>query len=73
MLGSLRILVIGGCDSLICLLGSVRCLPTLEDFCIIEGKKLDLIIIEEEKIQPLSLRVVIFEELLITLALPESL
>jgi len=77
-LKSLRKLVIGGCYSLISLPRSIKCLATLEEFGISECGKLDLMIIEEEKegkIQPLSLslRIVIFEELPSTLALPEQL
>jgi Leucine-rich repeat (LRR) protein len=72
-LKSLRKLVIGGCDSLISLPRSIKCLTTLETLYIIDCKKLDLITTEEEKkekIQPLSLRIVIFAW---TLALPEQL
>jgi hypothetical protein len=76
-LKSLRKLVIVGCDSLISLPRSIKCLTTLEVLFIINCEKLDLITKEEkeEKIQPLSLslRIVMFEELLATLALPEQL
>jgi hypothetical protein len=77
-LKSLRKLVISGCDSLISLPRSIKCLTTLEEFGISECEKLDLMTIEEEKegkIQPLSLslRIVIFEELPATIALPEQL
>jgi hypothetical protein len=77
-LKSLRKLVISGCDSLISLPRSIKCLTTLEEFGISECGKLDLMTIEEEKegkIQPLSLslRIVIFEKLPATIALPEQL
>ncbi|XP_011011371.1 PREDICTED: putative disease resistance protein RGA3 isoform X8 [Populus euphratica] len=77
-LKSLRKLFIAKCHGLISLPRSIKCLTTLEEFCIIDCEKLDLITIEEEKgkkIQSLSLslRIVIFEELPATLALPEQL
>jgi len=77
-LRSLRKLFIIGCDSLISFPRSIKCLTTLEEFCIIDCEKLDLMTIEEEKeekIQPLSLplRIVIFDNLPTTLALPEQL
>jgi len=77
-LKSLRKLVIGECDSLISLPLSIKCLTTLEELFIIGCEMLDLMIIEEDKknkIQPLSLslRIVMFEELPATLALPEQL
>jgi len=62
---------------LISLPRSIKCLTTLEVLFIINCEKLDLITKEEkeEKIQPLSLslRIVMFEELPATLALPEQL
>jgi hypothetical protein len=75
---SLRKLFISRCGSLISLPRSIKCLTNLEEFCIIHCGKLDLMTIEEEKekkIQPLSLslRIVIFEYLPATLALPEQL
>eukprot|EP00258_Populus_trichocarpa_P028135 XP_024444154.1 putative disease resistance protein RGA4 [Populus trichocarpa] len=77
-LKSLRKLFISSCGSLISLPRSIKCLTTLEEFCIIHCGKVDLMTIEEEKeekIQPLSLslRIVIFEYLPTTLALPEQL
>jgi Leucine-rich repeat (LRR) protein len=77
-LKGLRKLVIGGCDSLISLPRSIKYLTTLEEFYIINCEKLDLMIIEKEKEkknQPPSppLRIVIFGNLLATLALPEQL
>jgi len=76
-LRSLRKLVIYECNSLISLPLSIKCLTTLEEFCINGCEKLDLMTIEEkeEKVQPLSLslRIVIFEELPTTFALPEQL
>jgi len=77
-LKGLRKLVIGGCDSLFSLPRSIKCLTTLEELFIIKCEKLDLMLIEEEKeekLQPLSpsLRIVMFEELPATLALPEQL
>jgi hypothetical protein len=74
----LRKLFIVGCDSLISLPRSIQCLTTLEEFCILDGEKLDLMTIEEDKekkIQPLSppLRIVIFDNLPETLTLPEQL
>jgi Leucine-rich repeat (LRR) protein len=77
-LRSLRRLVIAGCDSLISLPRSIKCLTTLEELFIIDCGELDLMTIEEkkeEKIQPLSLslRIVMFEYLPATLAVPEQL
>nr|TKS15531.1 putative disease resistance protein RGA3 isoform X8 [Populus alba] len=76
-LKSLRKLVIGGCNSLISLPRSIKCLTTLEELFIRDCEELDLMTIEEkkeEKIQPLSLslRIVMFEELPSTIALPEQ-
>ncbi|XP_034898934.1 disease resistance protein RGA2 isoform X1 [Populus alba] len=76
-LRSLRRLVIAGCDSLISLPRSIKCLTTLEELFIINCEELDLMTIEEEieeKIQPLSLslRIVMFEYLPATIALPEQ-
>ncbi|XP_011038383.1 PREDICTED: putative disease resistance protein RGA3 isoform X5 [Populus euphratica] len=78
-LKSLRKLVIYRCNSLISLPRSIKCLTTLEEFGISECRKLDLMTIQEEKkgkIQPLSLslslRIVIFDDLPSTIALPEQ-
>jgi Leucine-rich repeat (LRR) protein len=77
---SLRKLVIFGCNSLISLPGSIKCLTALEEFGILNCAKLDLMTTEEKEekereknIQPLSLRIVIFAGLPATLALPEQL
>jgi hypothetical protein len=75
-LKSLRKLVITGCDSLISLPRNIKCLTTLEELFIINCEKLDLMKIKkEEKNQPLpiSLGLVLFENLPSTLALPEQL
>jgi hypothetical protein len=77
-LKSLRKLVIGGCHSLISLPRSIKCLTTLEELFIVDCKQLDLMIIQEEKEEkiqplPLSLRIILFDNLLATLALPEQL
>jgi hypothetical protein len=48
-LRSLRILVIGGCDSLISLPRSIKCLTILEEFCIRDSGKLDLMRIKKER------------------------
>jgi Leucine-rich repeat (LRR) protein len=77
-LKSLRKLVIYRCDRLISLPRSIKCLATLEEFCIESCANLNLMTIEkknEEKIQPLflSLRIVIFDNLPSTIALPEQL
>nr|TKS15540.1 hypothetical protein D5086_0000032350 [Populus alba] len=76
-LKSLLKLAIGGCDNLISLPKSIKCLTTLEEFCIGNCAKLNLMTIEEkneEKIRPLSLslRIVIFNNLPSTIALPEQ-
>jgi len=76
-LKSLRKLVIFGCDSLISLPRSIKCLTTLEELFIGKCEKLDLMTIEknkEEKIQHLSssLRIVIFNNIPSTIALPEQ-
>ncbi|XP_034898984.1 putative disease resistance protein RGA1 [Populus alba] len=76
-LRSLRKLVIHHCDSLISLPRSIKCLTTLEELFIIDCEELDLMTIEkknEEKIQPLSrsLRIVMFDNLPSTIALPEQ-
>ncbi|KAG6742205.1 hypothetical protein POTOM_055495 [Populus tomentosa] len=76
-LKSLRKLVIGVCDSLISLPRSIKCLTTLEELFIIKCDELDLMTIEEkneEKNQPLSLslRIVMFDNLPSTIALPEQ-
>ena len=74
-----RKLVIGGCDSLISLPRSIKYLITLEEFYIIDCEKLDLTTIKKKrkrkKNQPpsLPLRIVIFGNLLASLALPEQL
>jgi Leucine-rich repeat (LRR) protein len=77
-LKSLRTLVIGGCHSLISLPRSIKCLTTLEELFIVDCKQLDLMIIQEEKEEkiqplPLSLRIILFDNLPATLALPEQL
>ena len=77
-LKSLRKLIIGGCDSLISMPKSIKCLTTLEEFCIFMCAELNLMTIEEKKegkIQPLSLplRIVAFTVLPATPALPEQL
>ncbi|KAG6743322.1 hypothetical protein POTOM_054276 [Populus tomentosa] len=74
-LRSLRKLVIAGCDSLISLPRSIKCLTILEELFIMDCEELDLMTIEEkneEKIQPLSLRIVMFGNLPSTIALPEQ-
>ncbi|XP_011011373.1 PREDICTED: putative disease resistance protein RGA1 isoform X9 [Populus euphratica] len=72
-LKSLRKLVIDGCDSLISLARSIKCLTT-EEFVIENCVKLDLTTGREKKNQPLSLsfRIVMFRKLPATLALPEQ-
>nr|TKS15532.1 hypothetical protein D5086_0000032270 [Populus alba] len=77
-LKSLRKLVIGGCDSLISLPRSIKCLTNLEELFIASCEKLDVMTIEEKKegkIQPLSpsLRIVLFVAVPATIALPEQL
>jgi len=74
-LKSLRKLIIVACDSLISLPRSIKCLTTLEGLFFGNCEKLDLITEEkEEKIQLLflSLRIVIFDNLPSTIALPEQ-
>nr|TKS08326.1 hypothetical protein D5086_0000104350 [Populus alba] len=76
-LRSLQKLFILGCDSLISLPKSIKCLTTLEELFIMNCDELDLMTIEEkneEKIQPLSLslRIVMFGNLPSTIALPEQ-
>jgi hypothetical protein len=71
---TVSLLVIGGCDSLISLPRSIKYLTTLEEFYIIDCEKLDLMIIKEKNQPPsLPLRIVIFRNLLATLAIPEQL
>jgi Leucine-rich repeat (LRR) protein len=75
-LKSLRKLIISGCNSLISLPQSIKCVTTLEELYINYCEKLDLITIKEEKEEktpPLSLHIVIFAALPATIALPEQL
>ncbi|KAG6742181.1 hypothetical protein POTOM_055471 [Populus tomentosa] len=75
-LRSLRKLVIAGCKSLISLPQSMKSLTALEELYICDCEKLDLMMTEEEKeqkIQPLSLRIVFFGWLTTTITLPKQL